>query len=98
VIRNAKEREARKEKVLSSPRRPRFTDLGFFGTRTLGKRRCPEWLDTSRLQVLCTPLHRVLFNFRSLYFFAIGLMSRYSDLGGVHLPSSSICANKQIYS
>jgi hypothetical protein len=36
------------------------------------------------------------FDRSSLY--AIGLVLRYSDLEGIHLPIASICMNKQIYS
>lgn len=46
----------------------------------------------------CTPLHRVLFIFRSLYFCAIGLVSEYSGLGRNTPPSASVCIHKQVYS
>lgn len=45
---------------------------------------------TLRLQILFKPLHRVLFIFRSLYFFAIGPVSGYSDLEGVHPPAFNL--------
>jgi len=57
----------------------RFSPLSTWTTVVPGR-------STTRLQILFKPLHRVLFIFRSIYFFAIGPMSGYSDLGGVHPP------------